>query len=80
MDSQAKRIIDKFGGVYPLARALGHRNPTTVQGWQMRGFIPPRQHNRIWAAAQRDGVALDLADFAAVTLSPADAAPSTEAA
>jgi len=68
MDSQAKRVIDKFGGVYPLARALGHRNPTTVQGWALRGFIPPRQHNRIWAAAQRDGVALELADFAAVTL------------
>lgn len=67
MDSQAKRIIQKFGGVNPLARALGHRNPTTVQGWMNRGFIPPRQHNGVWEAAQREGVDLLLADFAAVS-------------
>jgi len=68
MDTQAKRIIQKFGGVYPMARALGHKNPTTVQGWLNRGFIPPRQHNGVWEAAQRGGVDLNLADFAAVAL------------
>jgi hypothetical protein len=68
MDNQAQRIITKFGGVYPLSRALGHKNPTTVQGWLSRGYVPPRQHDRIWQAAQREGVNLDLADFAAVTL------------
>jgi hypothetical protein len=77
MDTQAKRIIEKFGGVYPLARALGHRNPTTVQGWLSRGFIPPRQHEPIWEAAKRDGVAVSLADFAAVS---SDAASPHEAA
>lgn len=64
--SQAKTLIDKFGGVYPLARALGHRNHTTVQGWQLRGFIPPRQHEPIWQAAKREGVRLRLSDFAAI--------------
>jgi hypothetical protein len=76
MDTQAKKIIEKFGGVYPLARALGHKNPTTVQGWLSRGFIPPRQHDPIWEAAKRDGVALSLADFAAVSSETS----STEAA
>ncbi|GLT03034.1 hypothetical protein GCM10007897_44730 [Sphingobium jiangsuense] len=28
------------GGIRPLARALGHRNHTTVQGWWDRGHIP----------------------------------------
>jgi hypothetical protein len=65
--TQAERIIEKFGGVNELARALGHRNPTTVSGWRLRGFIPPRQHDPIWQAARRAGVDLVLADFAAVT-------------
>lgn len=65
--SQAKRIIDKFGGIYPLARALGHKNPTTVQGWLVRGFVPPRQHEPVWEAAKREGIDLSLADFAAVS-------------
>lgn len=68
MNNQAHRIISKFGGVYPLSRALGHKNPTTVQGWLVRGYVPPRQHDNIWLAAQRKGVELDLADFAAVTV------------
>ena len=67
MDTQAKRIIDKFGGVYPLARALGHKNPTTVQGWLSRGFVPPRQHDPVWEAAKREGIDLSLAGFAATT-------------
>lgn len=75
MDTQAKRIIDRFGGVYPLARALGHRNPTTVQGWLSRGFIPPRQHDPIWQAAQRDGVELAPADFAAISETPSATSP-----
>lgn len=75
MDTQAKKIIDKFGGVYPLARALGHKNPTTVQGWLSRGFVPPRQHEPVWEAAKREGIDLSLSDFAAVP-----AAASGEAA
>lgn len=64
--SQANRIISKFGGVGSLARALGHTNPTTVQGWAERGYIPPRQHNAVWEAAKAKHVSMTLADFAAV--------------
>jgi hypothetical protein len=37
------RIVDKFGGLTAMAKALGHKNPTTVQGWRLRGSIPSRQ-------------------------------------
>lgn len=64
--TQADRIIGKFEGVRALATALGHKHPTTVQGWKDRGVIPSRQHQAIWDAAQRTGVELELRDFAAV--------------
>jgi hypothetical protein len=75
--TQSQRIIKKFGGVNPLSRALGHTNPTTVRGWLLSGFIPPRQHDKVWNAAQANGVSLSLADFAAVTL-PEDQAEAQE--
>lgn len=64
--TQAKRIIAKFGNMSNLARALGHRNVTTVQGWAERGYIPPRQHAAVWAAAKATGIEMELSDFAAV--------------
>lgn len=33
-------LIAERGGIRPLARALGHRNHTTVQGWWDRSHIP----------------------------------------
>jgi hypothetical protein len=34
-------LIADRGGIRPLARKLGHRNHTTVQGWWERERIPP---------------------------------------
>jgi hypothetical protein len=68
--TQAETIAQKFGGVAALARALGHRHPTTVQGWVTRGFIPARQQQAVLTAAQKN----------AVDVSPADFFPTTEAA
>ncbi|WP_443029606.1 carph-isopro domain-containing protein [Sphingomonas sp. TX0522] len=34
-------LIRQHGGIRPLARALGHKNHTTVQGWLERNNIPP---------------------------------------
>lgn len=53
--SQATYIIDRFGGVTALARALGHRWPSTVQEWKRSGFIPPRHYEAILTA----GIELD---------------------
>ena len=33
-------LISERGGIRPLARALGHKNHTTVQGWWERKTIP----------------------------------------
>lgn len=64
--TQAELIISKFGGIAPMARILGHKNASTVQGWRERGTIPPRQHQAIWEAAKANGISLDLSEFAAV--------------
>jgi hypothetical protein len=64
--SQSERIIDKFGGINPMARALGHQNASTVQGWRERGFIPAKQHQAVWDAARRAGIKIELHEFAAV--------------
>jgi len=41
------RIIDSYGGISSMARALGHAYPSTVQGWKARGAIPRWRINEI---------------------------------
>jgi hypothetical protein len=64
--TQAEMIISKFGGIAPMARVLGHKNASTVQGWRERGTIPPRRHKEVWEAAKANGIPLELSEFAAV--------------
>ena len=59
----AERIIEKFGGVTAMSRALDHRNPSTVQGWKKRGYIPGSRHSKVRATAKRLDIALKLDDF-----------------
>lgn len=63
MTTPVDRIVDLFGGLTPMARALGHRHPSTVQGWKARGVIPARQQAQVLEAAKRHGVPLQPADF-----------------
>ena len=56
------KIIDAFGGVRPLARAI-KQPPTTVSGWRKRGSIPDWQKVRVLDASRRYGVSLILYDF-----------------
>lgn len=42
-------IIAERGGIRPLARALGHRNHTTVQGWWERNSIPAHHLDQVLA-------------------------------
>jgi len=58
------RIIDRFGGIRPMATKLA-APVTTVQGWKKRGIIPQARHADILAAANREGIALDPAELAA---------------
>lgn len=80
--TQAELIIEKFGGMIFLARALGHKWPTTVQGWKENGCIPMQYHERIFEAARELAIEISPQDFladglraAAEALSPA---PSTD--
>ena len=57
-------IIDRFGGIRPMATKLG-APVTTVQGWKKRGLIPQARHADILAAARREGIALDSSELAA---------------
>lgn len=77
--NKAAEIIDRFGGIAPLARILGHKNASTVQGWKEKGFIPSRQHQAVWDAAQERGIKLDLSEFAAVAPASDPAAPQVAA-
>lgn len=56
--SLTETIIGLFGGINAMARALGHRNASTVQGWKESGRIPRWRRLEVIAAAQRQGIAL----------------------
>lgn len=45
-------LIAKRGGIRPLARALGHRNHTTVQGWWERKRIPDEHISAVSAVCE----------------------------
>jgi len=62
MHNRAAQVIDRFGGVSALARALGHKWPTTVQGWKTRGVIPAGQQQKIPLIAQAAGMMKQLAE------------------
>ena len=70
----AERIIEKFGGLTALANALGHRYPTTVQGWKERGSIPSKRQGEVLAAARRLNVPVSPADFIEVAAEPTEPA------
>ncbi len=72
--SNAKQIIDRFGGQSSLASLLGKRQ-STIQHWARTGRIPSQWHERLLELAVRQGVSLDPKDFVAAgapSISPAD--------
>jgi hypothetical protein len=69
--SQADHIIRKLGGVYAAARLLGHANPSTVQGWKDRGFVPAQRQSEVLGIARTAGIDLQPDDFIVHLLEPA---------
>jgi hypothetical protein len=61
--SPAENIIEKFGGISALAGALGHKNPSTVQGWKERGLIPAKRQKQVIDAARDRGIGVTANDF-----------------
>jgi len=46
----AAEVIERFGGIRPIAKAL-EITPSTVQGWKKRGVIPENRFDAVIAAA-----------------------------
>lgn len=55
-------IIEAFGGVRPMAKAI-NRPTSTVQSWKDRGSIPDDHKPVVLSEAMRRGLDLSPADF-----------------
>ncbi|MGQ0528193.1 MAG: carph-isopro domain-containing protein, partial [Alphaproteobacteria bacterium] len=58
--NSAEEIIERFGGIRPMAGKLGIP-VTTVQGWKKRNFIPPARLGEIQQAAEQNNI--DISDL-----------------
>jgi uroporphyrinogen-III synthase len=65
----AGEVIQRFGGIRPMASKLGI-SFSTVQGWKERGHIPEARHGEILALAASQGVKLDAPPAAPPAESP----------
>nr|BDD45140.1 hypothetical protein 26 [bacterium] len=61
--TQAEHIIEKFGGIRPMARKIGLKWHNNVQQWKDYGYIPARWHQQILESAEREGIDLTPNDF-----------------
>lgn len=76
----AKEIIQKFGGIRPMAKRL-NLTPSTVQGWHKRDAIPDSRYRMIIEAADEDGINIfPKAQGEAKSVTKATIAPQAEAA
>ncbi|MDZ5646446.1 carph-isopro domain-containing protein [Nitrospirillum sp. BR 11828] len=76
---QVDAIVERFGGIRPMAAKLGIP-VTTVQGWKKRGHIPPNRRADLEAAATRLGIPLTTSELDAVMGAPeVPAAPAAPA-
>ena len=56
-------IIKRFGGIRGMAEKLGHNTHGTVAGWSRRKHIPFDHWADIAAAAEKHGIAFDMAEL-----------------
>jgi hypothetical protein len=56
--SQASAIIERFGGIRPMASKMGVP-VTTVQGWKQRGTVPENRMDDVRSAALAHGIDLE---------------------
>lgn len=60
---RAAVIIEYLGGTSAVQRGLGHKYPTTVQGWKTRGKIPMEHVPALLKFAKRCRKPLTHTDF-----------------
>src|SRR5690625_4288681 len=74
----AEAIIQRFGGIRPMANKLGV-TASTVQGWKARGQIPEARHELVLAAARSNKIPLEPSELVAAEAPPAEAGKSAPA-
>jgi hypothetical protein len=57
----ASNLFDRFGGIRPMAEAVGEA-PSTVQSWKNVGRIPATKQPDVLAAAERCGIIVTAED------------------
>ena len=71
-ETQAERIIKRFGGIHAMARILGHKHASTVGGWKAKGQIPQWHHVKIMKAAKKNNIPLQPTEFLVFDLEVAE--------
>jgi hypothetical protein len=60
---EVRALMNLFGGMRPMSRALGHASHTTVQGWRRRNVIPAQQQAAVLRAALQKGIPITPVDL-----------------
>ena len=58
-------VFEKFGGIRPMASALGIAH-STVKAWHYARSIPAWRHDSILAAATREGISLSAEELVSI--------------
>jgi hypothetical protein len=79
METEPAGVVDAlimaFGSLTKTAKALGHKHPTTVDGWRRSGRIPNWRWPEVIAGAERAGVVLPPSVRRAAGLAPSSEQP-----
>ena len=70
-------LIEAAGGLRPLAAGLG-LSVSTVQGWKLRGKIPPKREDAVRDFAERAGINSEILETALGTARRRGAAARTQ--
>ena len=65
----AQPVIQRFGGIRPMAQKLGVP-VSTVQGWKERGAIPANRREEVLAAASRHNIVWEPGDLTVPSVPP----------
>jgi hypothetical protein len=66
----ARQVIERFGGIRPMASKLG-LTASTVQGWSERNSIPAARRDAVLKAAREQGLGIVPRDLGSAPCAPA---------
>lgn len=59
LENPVATVISAFGGIRPMAEAIGEQYPNVVQNWKKAGRIPHYRALQIRQAAEASGVIIE---------------------